>query len=191
MTGAQKTAAFAAVNPYCQIPALEDGAVKMGESAAIIRYLARTYKPELLPASAVEGAKVNFAMEVMGHSLGKLHQGVVYPALGFGAVPAAIDLKAAAAAYAAGLEKFASVFLADGPFVAGASLSIAEYKCAPYFYAAMCCQDKVAGFVVPKRISAYVENVFKACPEMKKLATDHGGASIKEYVATRPALPTE
>ena len=40
MEGAHKTEAFSKINPYQHIPALEDGDFAIGESVAILRYIA-------------------------------------------------------------------------------------------------------------------------------------------------------
>ncbi|MCW3149175.1 glutathione S-transferase family protein [Stutzerimonas stutzeri] len=43
LTGAQKQPAFRAINPRGQVPALEDGGFRLGDSQAILVYLARRY----------------------------------------------------------------------------------------------------------------------------------------------------
>ena len=40
MEGAHQTEAFSKINPYQHIPALEDGDFAIGESVAILRYIA-------------------------------------------------------------------------------------------------------------------------------------------------------
>ena len=52
--GAHKTEAFTKLNAYQHIPTLEDGEFSLGESIAILRYLARKYKPELYPVAEPE-----------------------------------------------------------------------------------------------------------------------------------------
>jgi len=44
--GAQKRPAFLAINPRGQVPALEDGELRLGDSHAILVYLARQYAEE-------------------------------------------------------------------------------------------------------------------------------------------------
>ena len=52
--GAHKTEEFTKLNAYQHIPTLEDGEFSLGESNAILRYLARKYKPELYPVAEPE-----------------------------------------------------------------------------------------------------------------------------------------
>ncbi len=56
--GEHKQAPFLALNPRGQVPAIEDGDVRLGDSNAILVYLARRYAPEWLPASPVQEARV-------------------------------------------------------------------------------------------------------------------------------------
>ena len=58
--GGTKTAQYTALNPRQKIPLLQDGSITLGESAAIIAYLARTYSTgerRLLPAAREDEAK--------------------------------------------------------------------------------------------------------------------------------------
>ena len=43
MTGAHKTPDMLAINPWHQMPNMTDGDVSIGESGAIVRYIAETY----------------------------------------------------------------------------------------------------------------------------------------------------
>ena len=59
-TGETKTAEYTAINPRQKIPLLQDGDITLGESAAIIAYLARTYSTRerrLLPDTPASEAK--------------------------------------------------------------------------------------------------------------------------------------
>lgn len=56
---AERDAAFRAASPLCKVPALEDGAVRLADSAAICIYLADRYRPGVLApalAAAERGA---------------------------------------------------------------------------------------------------------------------------------------
>lgn len=58
-TGAQKQAAFLAMNPFGQVPVIDDNGTILFDSNAILVYLARTYgNTDWLPTDAVGEAKV-------------------------------------------------------------------------------------------------------------------------------------
>ena len=61
LTGEQKEEAFIAVNPYGQVPGMTDesNGLNLGESTAILRYLAQQYKPSLYPGSIAERARID------------------------------------------------------------------------------------------------------------------------------------
>ena len=56
--GEQKSEAFLALNPFGQVPVLEDGDVVVSDSNAILVYLARKYAPSFLPSDPVQEAEV-------------------------------------------------------------------------------------------------------------------------------------
>ncbi len=55
--GAHKRAPFLALNPAGQVPVIEDGAVVLADSNAILVYLARAYAPDWFPAGALAEAE--------------------------------------------------------------------------------------------------------------------------------------
>lgn len=56
--GAHKSPAFLAMNPFGQVPVLEDGDVVVGDSLAILVYLAARYDPaRWMPATPIEAAE--------------------------------------------------------------------------------------------------------------------------------------
>lgn len=56
--GEHKQAAYLAINPAGQVPAIEDGDTVISDSNAILVYLARKYAPSFLPTDAVQEAEV-------------------------------------------------------------------------------------------------------------------------------------
>lgn len=56
--GAHKTPEFLALNPFGQVPVLEDGDTVIADSNAILVYLARTYAPDWIPADPAGEAEV-------------------------------------------------------------------------------------------------------------------------------------
>merc|ERR1711865_1348689 len=64
MEGAQKSGAFTKLNAYQHIPTLEDGDFSLGESNAILRFLALKYEPELYPVAEPEACgMVDFSID--------------------------------------------------------------------------------------------------------------------------------
>jgi glutathione S-transferase len=63
MTGEQRQAAFTAINPAQLVPALQDGDLRMGESSAILKYLAARFDAPEYPKDLKERAKVDEAMD--------------------------------------------------------------------------------------------------------------------------------
>lgn len=82
MTGEHLKAAYAAVNPNCLVPCLEDGDFRLTESATILRYLARTVRAPAYPSDLRQRARVDEAMDWVNSNLYKdLGYGLVYPQL--------------------------------------------------------------------------------------------------------------
>ena len=57
-SGAHKQAGFLALNPFGQVPVIQDGDVTLSDSNAILVYLARRYAPNWLGQNPVEEAEV-------------------------------------------------------------------------------------------------------------------------------------
>jgi glutathione S-transferase len=185
MNGAHMTPEFLAMNPFHHIPTMEDGEVKLGESAAILRYLALKYKPELYPVSdpALAG-KVDFALEAFDFEVYSKHVKIVYPCMGFAAFPE--DQEAANKAYTEALDTWTKLFL-TGKFVAGDKLSIADFKAVPFLFAAA--QPGVkskTGLTLSDRVTKYIED-FCAAVASSAFMKEAGGYAIAEYIATKTA----
>jgi glutathione S-transferase len=63
MTGAHMQPTYAAVNPNCLVPLLEDGDLKLSESSAILKYLADKTGSPAYPKDLKARAKVNEMMD--------------------------------------------------------------------------------------------------------------------------------
>lgn len=62
-TGAHLKPDYAAVNPCCQVPLLEDGEFRLSESSAILKYLAELNASPAYPADLRVRARINEAMD--------------------------------------------------------------------------------------------------------------------------------
>ena len=134
MAGAQYKPDFAAINPNNFVPVLEDGAFRLTESSAILKYLADVTNSPTYPKPLQARALVNAAMDWVNTSLYRnFGYGLVYPqVLEFMKLP---DANAQALVLAAG-QKSSRRFLgvmndhmlgASNPYLCGQSLSIADY----------------------------------------------------------------
>ncbi len=56
--GEHKQEAFLSLNPFGQVPVMEDGDVVLSDSNAILVYLARKYAPDWMPSGAKEEAEI-------------------------------------------------------------------------------------------------------------------------------------
>lgn len=63
MTGAHLKPPYAAINPNCLVPMLEDGDLKLTESSAILKYLADKIGSPAYPTDLKQRAKVNELMD--------------------------------------------------------------------------------------------------------------------------------
>lgn len=127
---AQKTPEFLAKNPYGQVPVIEDGAVTLSDSNAILAYLALTYGADHWLPRAPEAAAT--VQRFLSLAAGELAMG-----------PAAARLvnvfgaklnQEAAQAVAARLFAVWEIHLAGRPFLAGTQPTIADI--AGYSYTA-------------------------------------------------------
>ena len=62
-TGAQYQPEYAAINPSCQVPVLEDGDFRLTESSAILKYLADKWGSPAYPSDLRKRARVNERMD--------------------------------------------------------------------------------------------------------------------------------
>jgi len=82
MTGEHLKPDYAAVNPNCLVPCLEDGDFRLTESATILRFLADSVGSPAYPTELRQRARVNEAMDWVNSDLYKdLGYGLVYPQL--------------------------------------------------------------------------------------------------------------
>ena len=184
LAGEQKSDAYLAINPYGQVPGLTDDSngLKLGESHAILRYLATQYKPSLYPGNPASRARIDMCMDnftnyVFLKCYGGVANCVIGELLGMQDVyPYPADQAGANAAFVEALEKWTGLYLGESPFICGAELTIADYRAVGLLYTIM--QPKVkekTGFVAPERVSQYVSAVFAKDPAAETLLTENTG----------------
>jgi glutathione S-transferase len=76
----QRQPAYLAINPSGLVPMLEDGSFRLGESSAILKYLADSVDSPAYPKALRERARVNEAMDWVNCNLFRdLGYGMAYP----------------------------------------------------------------------------------------------------------------
>jgi len=81
-TGEHLQPAYAALNPSCMVPMLEDGDFRLTESSAILKYLADKIQSPAYPADLRKRAKVNEMMDWLNTQFYRDYgYGLVYPQL--------------------------------------------------------------------------------------------------------------
>ena len=79
-TGAQYAPEYAAINPSCQVPVLEDGDFRLTESSAILKYLADKTGSPAYPKDLRQRARVNERMDWFNTGFYRdFSYGFVYP----------------------------------------------------------------------------------------------------------------
>ncbi|MCQ2042266.1 glutathione S-transferase [Stutzerimonas kunmingensis] len=82
LAGEQKQPAFREINPRGQIPVLEDGDFRLGDSQAILVYLAQRYAPEWFPQDAEAQGRIaswlSFAANEVQHGPATLRLGKLF-----------------------------------------------------------------------------------------------------------------
>lgn len=130
--GGHMSPEFLALNPNGIVPFLVDGDFKLGECAAILKYLAIRSHSNAYPESLKDQMKVDEAISWFNT---RFHESfclfTCYPAMG---VPHGLSPELSAGMMAYGREtapRFLKVLdghmLADGPFICGDVLSLADY----------------------------------------------------------------
>lgn len=185
MEGAQMKPEFLAMNPWHHVPSMEDGDVKIGESSAIMRYLAMKYMPELYPvADPAKTAMIDFAMDACACELYKYQALTVYIVFGFAKPAEGHDQAAANASYNEQLDCWLKHFVGDKDFAGGATPNLADYKMLPFIYAAaQPVVEKKIGLKLSEAATKYIGR-FVAKVGAAKMLEDMGGYSIKEYAAS-------
>ena len=79
-SGAQYQPEYAAINPSCQVPVLEDGDFRLTESSAILKYLADKTGSPAYPADLRKRARVNERMDWLNTGFYRdFSYGMLYP----------------------------------------------------------------------------------------------------------------
>lgn len=173
MKGEHKSPEKLALNPFGQMPIMTDGDVKLAESSAILRYLAKVYAPALLGATVPEQANVDWAMDWIATTfIPGPYKGIWYPVAGFAEKPK--DQAECNKDATEKLDTFAKKFLTR-TFIGGDTLSIADYKFGPLvWYMAHPAIEKANKWKNPARIEKYVNDWLGALSAESKKFLEEG-----------------
>jgi glutathione S-transferase len=134
--GQTDTPHYRAMNPTSLVPTLEDGGFILWESNAILRYICARYAPDtpLFPADAQARAVIDHWMDFQQTTLNR-PQSVIFQGL-VRTPPEQRDNAAIAAAVTEATKPWSIVdaALAQAPFIAGESLTLADMVFGPHVH---------------------------------------------------------
>ena len=138
-TGGHRSERFAAVNPNCAVPVLEDDGFRLTESSAILKYLAERAGSAAYPAEPRARAGVNALMDWFNTGFYRdFGYGFVYPqVMPDYAWPAPAMQAAGLRRAEAGARRFLAVLdghwlAGEAPYLGGAAPCLADYLGAAY-----------------------------------------------------------
>ena len=174
--------AFTAINPNQAVPYLEDGTFRLGESSAILKYLADKHDSPAYPGDLQKRARVNERMDWFNSGLYRdLGYGFIYPQIIDAYRYPQAEVQAATLAHTREKAKKwlnildEKIIGPDHPFVCGGELSLADY-----FGACMI----TLGEVIRLDYSAY-PNLTRWLGNMKSLPywSEVNGAFYSQFLA--------
>ncbi|MBL8473173.1 MAG: glutathione S-transferase family protein [Rhodocyclaceae bacterium] len=137
-TGAHRQPDYAAINPCCQVPMLEDGDFRLGESSAILKYLADLQGSPAYPGDLRKRARVNEMMDWLNTGLYRdLGYGLIYPQVlpHYKNADAAVQTALLAGARERARRSLSVLdqhLIGDGrPYLCGDEMTLADYLGAP------------------------------------------------------------
>lgn len=188
-TGEQYQPPFIAINASHQVPVLEDGAFRLTESSAILKYLADKIDSPLYPHNLQQRARVNERMDWLNTQLSRDYcYGFVYPQIFPGHKRPSDEAQSATLEWgrerALGwLKVLDQSILGSNPYLCGEAMTIADFLGASFV---------ALGELTGSDLSAF-PNVTRWLGRMKALphwaavnaAIDGYGASLKGKPMTR------
>jgi len=177
-----RTPEFLAMNPFHAIPTCMDGDFVVAESNAILRYLSNSYGPAYYKDfDAKKKGFIDWALDRFSSHVYAQFCATVYPALGFADVPSDDEKKERAKKAVEAVDEFCTHFLKD-KFIGGETLSIADFKIAPFFFAWGHPTIKSDYFVeIPERVTKFNADFAEAC-KSSSLFIEAGGYALKEML---------
>jgi len=183
MSGAHKSEVMLKVNPFGHIPSMEDGAIHLGESTPILRYIAMKYGKTYYPSEdADQCARIDWAMEAFNNEVYPHHLKVACVVMGFASKPE--DQVAANKKYRDSIDLWIETFLKNGKFVCGDKLTIADFKVVPNLFCAIQPGLSTIDFAASERTVQYCNDFCDAVASSGMLK-EAGGFSIAEWIKSK------
>jgi len=188
MKGMQKTPEFLKKNPFHHIPTFEDpGGFCIGESGAMLRYVAANMAKEYYPMDAKLRGRIDWAVAAFTADVYNKWGARLYPVLDFKSEPE--DQEKANKELKNSLDNFCKSFIGSSKFIAGDTLSIADYKALPYLFTmSHPVAVKKSGCKLSARLEQYVKDIMALSPGSAILKSA-GGWSLDEYLNTKTDYP--
>lgn len=178
MKGQNRADEFLIMNPFHTIPTMESSpdVYCLGESQAMMRYIARMFAPDLYPdKDAKLAARTDWAMDALGTTFSSAFTNVAYPVMGFPCSPP--DEKTVRDKMKEVLDMFCSTFLDKSGFICGEQLTIADFKALPMFFIlAHPAVQKKTGVKLSARVEKYVADL------KDKIVSSHMLDALKAYL---------
>ncbi len=133
--GGNDTPAYRALNPNAVVPTLQDGALVVWESNAIVRYLAAQYAPALYPSSPAERAVGDRWMDWTTSTFASVFRDLFWGVLRTPEAERDPARIAAALAQSGELLARADMALAQQPFLSGERLAMGDIPLGSFIYA--------------------------------------------------------
>lgn len=185
--GLHKTDDYAKINPYQQIPGMQDGDFCLGESLAILTYIAKTYAPHFYSVDPKKAARMDQAMQAFKNNVADPHSKVVFPFLGFTGFPEG-GFTTEVATLDAALAKWAGHFLPEGnKFVGGDKPCVVDVLVLPFLYSARHEVVKAeCSFALSERLATYTADLEATFPAAT-VAILSEGFSLQSHITDTAA----
>lgn len=187
MEGAHMKPEYLAKNPFHLIPTWEgaDGFC-IGESNAVLRYLAANFATSYYPEDALLRARIDWALDATMTNVYEKWGERMYPIFEFGHSKGEENKQKVNEEFKAACDSFVKSFLRENQkYVCGDSPTIADFKMLPYLVAVnQPIVKQKTGLKLSPRLEKYVENLLKEIPAAGMLSSA-GGFSIGEWLSTK------
>lgn len=184
--GENQTLQFMRKNPFQQIPVWEEAdGFCLGETCAILRYIAGVFAPNFYHLDPKRIARIDFALDNLNRNVlpkWKLRiNPVLWPESSHCPAPHAANNE-----LQENLDKFVTGFLGDGRFCCGEHMTIVEYRILPMLYVLRHpAMKRITGLELSARLNDYLDDILAMCPSSRGLLQSANGPAFDEFLDCR------